>query len=103
MADSWLRGEPARLCLAGVGEGSPPVALGALIMGAKRPGVYVMATLPEWERQGLGKAVLTRILGDAAADGHELIVLTAGARAYSLYRKFGFQHIFEYLLYHRQP
>ena len=102
MADGWLRGDPARLFLAGVGEDGPPVAMGALIMGAKRPGVYVMATMPEWERRGLGKAVLTRILGDAAAEGHELIVLTAGARAYSLYRKFGFQHIFEYVLYHRQ-
>ncbi|MCB9135035.1 MAG: GNAT family N-acetyltransferase [Anaerolineales bacterium] len=99
MAEDWLRGDPARLFVARVGHEGPPVAIGALIMGADLPGVYVMATLPEWEGQGLGKAILTRILQTARDEGHEKIVLTAGARAYSLYRKFGFEHIYEYELY----
>jgi ribosomal protein S18 acetylase RimI-like enzyme len=68
-------------------------------MGNGLPGVYVMATLTQAQGQGLGKAILTRLLSQAAAEGHRLIVLTAGARAYSLYRKFGFEHIFEYTLF----
>jgi predicted acetyltransferase len=58
-----------------------------------------MATLPEWSRRGLGKAILARILADAAADGHRLIVLTASSRGYRLYRQFGFEHIFDYAIY----
>lgn len=99
MSKDWLRGDPARLYLARLGTAGPPVAMGALIMGNGLPGVYVMATLPNWERQGLGKAILAQILWDARARGHEFIILTAGARAYSLYRKFGFEHIFEYTIY----
>lgn len=99
MAADWLRGDPARLYLARIGPEGPPVAIGALIMGNAVPGVYVMATLPSWEGRGLGKAVLKRILSTAKAEGHTRIVLTAGAKAYSLYRKFGFEHIFEYAMY----
>jgi GNAT superfamily N-acetyltransferase len=61
-------------------------------------GVYVMATHPEWQRRGLGKAILARILSDASADGHSLIVLTAGPKGYPLYSQFGFEHIFDYYL-----
>jgi len=99
MADDWLRGDPARLYLARIADQAPLAAIGALIMGADVPGVYVMATLPAWEGRGLGKAILARILSDARNEGFAHMVLTAGARAYSLYRKFGFEHIFEYRLY----
>ena len=99
MADDWLQGNPARLYMARLEKDGPPVAIGALIMGNGLPGVYVMATLPQWERRGLGKALLTRILSEATVAGHQLIVLTSGAQAYSLYRKFGFEHIFEYKMY----
>lgn len=99
MADDWLRGDLARLYLARAADDGPPAAIGALIMGAGAPGVYVMATLPAWEGRGLGKAILARILSDARDKGYAHAVLTAGARAYSLYRKFGFEHIFEYRLY----
>jgi GNAT superfamily N-acetyltransferase len=98
MADDWLRGDPARLYLARLPDG-PPSAIGALIMGAGIPGVYVMATLPNWRRRGLGKAILTRILSEAAAGGHQLIALTAGKMGYPLYRQFGFEHIFSYNIY----
>ncbi len=98
MADDWLNGEPARLYLARLGDG-PPATICALIMGAGLPGVYVMATLPEWRRRGLGKAILARILSDAAADGHSLIALTASRFGYPLYRQFGFEHIFGYSIY----
>ena len=98
MADDWLKGDPACLYL-GCLAGGPPAAIGALIMGAGLPGVYVMATLPEWNRRGLGKAILARVLSDAAREGHHLIVLTASRFGYPLYRQFGFEHIFDYALY----
>lgn len=98
MPDEWLGGGPARLYLARLGNG-PPASIGALVMAQGLPGVYVMATLPEWQRRGLGKAVLARIMSDAAEDGHKLIVLTASDRGYGLYRQFGFEHIFDYSIY----
>jgi GNAT superfamily N-acetyltransferase len=98
MAGDWLRGNPARLYLVRL-PGGPPAAIGALILGAGVPGVYVMATLPEWRRRGLGKAILARILSDAAADGHHLIVLTASRFGYPLYRQFGFEHVFDYAIH----
>lgn len=98
MSDDWLRGDPARLYLARLADG-PPAAIGALIMGAGLPGVYVMATLPEWRNRGLGKAILAHILSDATVDGHSLIGLTAGVLDYPLYRQFGFEHVFSYSIY----
>jgi GNAT superfamily N-acetyltransferase len=97
MAPDWLRGDPARLYLASI-DGGPPVAIGALIMGLGYPGIYVMATLPEWERRGLGRGILDRMLADAAAEGHELAVLTAGKKGFPLYVKFGFRRVFDYHL-----
>jgi GNAT superfamily N-acetyltransferase len=98
MGDDWLAGDPARLYLARLGSG-PPAAVGALIIGFGIPGVYVMATLPQWGRRGLGKAILARMLADATGDGHTLIALTAGTKGYPLYRQFGFEHVFDYAIY----
>ena len=94
--DSWLGNDQVRLFLGRVGDDGPPAAIGILIMAKGIPGVYVMATLPEWEHQGLGRSILARILQEAIRRGYDRAVLTAGARAYSLYRKFGFEHLFEY-------
>jgi GNAT superfamily N-acetyltransferase len=98
MANDWLRSDPVRLYLARLGAG-PPAAIGALIMAEGYPGIYVMATLPEWGRRGLGKAILARMLTEAACEGHSLIVLTASRYGYPLYRQFGFEHIFDYHIY----
>lgn len=98
MSGDWLNGCPARLYLAGMDD-APPVSIGALIMGGELPGIYVMATLPEWRRRGLGKAILARILSDAAGEGHRFIVLTASRFGYPLYCRFGFEHVFDYVIY----
>jgi hypothetical protein len=68
MAEDWLCGDPARLYVARVSDADPFAAIGALIVSEGLPGVYVMATLPEWEHQGLGKALLAHILSTAAAE-----------------------------------
>lgn len=98
MQEDWLRNDNVRLYLASVG-GDTPAAIGALIIGADLPGVYVMATLPEYERKGLGRAILNRILADAEAKGYSHIVLTASSKGYPLYQKFGFEHVFDYIFY----
>ncbi len=98
MSDDWLNGDPAHLYLARL-PGGPPAAIGALIMGAGMPGVYAMATLPEYRCRGLGKAILARILTEATAGGYSLIALTAGELGYPLYRQFGFKHIFDYSIH----
>lgn len=98
MADDWLRGNPARLYLAGLPDESP-ASMGALIIGEGLPGVYVMATLPNYGRRGLGKAILQRIMSEAAGEGHTLLILTASRFGYPLYQQFGFQHIFNYDIY----
>jgi GNAT superfamily N-acetyltransferase len=101
MPDSWLDPDgPAYLYLAAFGDG-PPAAIGALIYGADMPGVYVMATLPEWQQKGLGKAILARILHRAAEQKNDGIIgLTASRFGYGLYQQFGFQHIFDYRIYY---
>jgi GNAT superfamily N-acetyltransferase len=98
MADDWLCGDPARLYLAGLPY-EEPASMGALIMGEGLPGVYVMATLPNYGRHGLGKAILQRLMSEAANGGHTLLILTASRFGYPLYQQFGFQHIFDYDIY----
>ena len=95
MEGDWLRGDPARLYLARV-ENGPPASIGALIMGEGYPGVYVMTTMQDWRRKGLGKAILNRIMEDASTNGHQMIMLTASNQGFPLYQKFGFEHIFDY-------
>ena len=95
MAEEWLQNASARLYLARYKDG-PPASIGALILGNSYPGVYAMTTLPEWERKGLGSAILERILREAENDGHSMIFLTASPKGYPLYQKFGFEHIFDY-------
>lgn len=98
-AADWLQGgrapHYARLYLARV-ENGPPAAVGALIMGLGCPGVYVMATLPDWRRRGLGHAIMARLMQDANASGCPLAFLTASRFGYPLYCRFGFEHVFDY-------
>jgi GNAT superfamily N-acetyltransferase len=102
MPESWLNPEgPAHLFLARLGDG-PPAAIGALIYGAGMPGVYVMATLPVWQQKGLGKAIMVRIMDEASTHSNDRIIgLTASQIGFLLYSQFGFQHLFDYCIYHK--
>lgn len=101
MSEDWLKNDNAHLYLASLGF-DMPAAIGALILGADLPGIYVMATLPEYERKGLGRAILNRIMADAEGMGFPHIVLTASEKGFPLYQKFGFEHIFDYVFYSQQ-
>lgn len=102
MAADWLNSDLSRLYLARVSNG-PPAAIGALVMGVGVPGIYVMATLPEWQGQGLGTAIMARLMAQAEAEGHKWVVLTAGRMGYNIYRRFGFEHLFEYQIFRYVP
>jgi putative acetyltransferase len=59
--------------------------------GETRHDALVLAPLsvvPEWQRKGVGSALVRRALADAAAAGHRLVVLM-GSRHY--YPRFGFE------------
>ena len=101
MSPDWLSDEsPARLFLAGSAESSgAAVSIGAVIQGAGIPGVYVMATLPEYHRKGYGKAILTQLLLEASKMEANMIALTASEAGAGLYSQFGFMHLFDFDFY----
>lgn len=101
MAPDWLADDsPARLFLAGE-RPDAPAAIGAVIMGAGVPGIYLMATAPDHTRRGLGKALLAHLLRHirSAHRASPMIVLTASRYGFPLYAQFGFQHLFDYAIY----
>jgi len=99
MASDWLGdASRARLFLAGR-EKSAPVSIGAVIEGAGIPGIYVMATLPDYHRQGYGKAIMQRLLLEAQAFRGNVVVLTASAAGAGLYSQFGFIRLFDFDFY----
>jgi ribosomal protein S18 acetylase RimI-like enzyme len=99
MPSDWLEdASRARLFLAGK-ETSAPVSIGALIQGAGIPGIYVMATLPGYHRQGYGRAILRRLLGEAKSSGGDCIALTASQAGFGLYSQYGFVHLFGFDFY----
>ncbi len=104
MPDSWSgENSPAALYLAGETPENP-VAMGAVILGAGLPGIYIMATLPNHTRQGYGKAVLARLLTDIRQQvpGATKVVLTASQYGFPLYAQFGFEYLFNYLIYKKE-
>ncbi|MBL8064160.1 MAG: GNAT family N-acetyltransferase, partial [Anaerolineales bacterium] len=98
MAADWLNNPDVKLFLAG-DSASEPVSIGAIIQAAGIPGVYVMATLPDQHRKGYGKAILTRLMNEAAKEGHSILALTASQAGFGLYSQFGFEHIFGFDFY----
>ena len=98
MASDWLNAKDVKLLLAGEDEASP-VSIGAVIEAEGIPGLYVMATLPDQHRKGFGKAILSKIMRDAAAQGHTMMALTASEAGFGLYAQFGFHHLFGFDFY----
>lgn len=99
MSSDWLDDSSrARLFLAGI-EKSAPVSIGAVIHGAGIPGIYVMATLPEFHRQGYGKTIIRKLLIEAKSFGGDYIALTASKEGFGLYSQFGFVHLFGFDFY----
>lgn len=71
--------------------GHRPVATAMCFHGAGVAGLYGVATLPAYRRQGLATALTLHALREARADGYRLATLYASAMGVEVYRRLGFE------------
>jgi ribosomal protein S18 acetylase RimI-like enzyme len=65
--------------------------------------VFNLATLPEYQRRGIGRAMMHHIMNQASARGLKKLVLNSSSAAEKLYYSLGFQKVDEVIVYLRQP
>jgi GNAT superfamily N-acetyltransferase len=71
--------------------GNEPVAAALCLRAAGAAGLYAVATVPTYRRQGLGAAITLHALREARADGYRVAVLYASKMGFPIYRRLGFQ------------
>lgn len=62
-------------------------------------GIHGLATLEDTRGQGIGSALMTRVLNDAKAQGYHQAVLLATVDGAGIYQKLGFQPVTTYYEY----
>lgn len=77
-----------------------PVSTVAIVEEAGALGVYSLATLPEYRRQGFGEALLRKALAEVrATTGVDPTVLQSTDAGFSLYRRMGYREVTRYAVY----
>jgi GNAT superfamily N-acetyltransferase len=67
-----------------------PVATATIVLDGKVAGVWNVGTLPEWERKGIGGAIMRHILFDAQELGYNASMLLASPEGVPLYERLGY-------------
>ena len=70
-----------------------PVATCSLFLGAGVGGIYDVATLPDWRRRGVGRAVTMAAMSEARALGYRMAILHSSTTGVGMYRSLGFQEV----------
>ena len=77
-----------------------PVAIAATVDAADVLGVYSLATLPEFRRQGMGEALLrAAVAREQERLGPRRIVLQSTEAGYRMYRRLGFRDVAKFSVY----
>ncbi|MGH2355205.1 MAG: GNAT family N-acetyltransferase [Chloroflexota bacterium] len=85
---------------------SRPVTTATVVSAAAAPGVagvYLVGTVPDTRRRGLGTAITRYALAEARTEGARLAVLQATPGGRDLYRRLGFEEHCAVGLYRRPP
>ena len=80
-----------------------PVACAQLFLGAGVAGIYLVRTVPNARRQGIGAAVTLRTLLDARDIGCRVSVLTSSPMGEAMYRRLGFVEYYRIGIYELHP